>query len=582
MILQKQVDNRQRNNLLFFRNIRLLNENLKWIILQSKFIMPKVVLITLLNSIISLCNVYTAIVMKYIVDYALKQSEKEMIFYIVILLMIMFGRILLYPIISVLTSRTSITLSNALQRKMYCHICNSRYNDISKYHSMNLVSRTLSDINMVVTIVVNTIPQLISIVVSFFLALYVLARLSFLMATVSLISCLILFLINSKMNSKFKMQYKDIQNQQIKYSSFIQETFKNLIVIKAFRRENNNVRILDNIQYNMASLTVKNNKTISMSTCLATLYSTFTYSIVFIWSIVSILNAKISYGEFTAILQLYNNVQAPINSLAQILPMFSQCSAAIERIKEIENIDLENLQINSIQEAYDVNRNKYNSEIDVEFKGVCFSYDKNKKILNGIDLKIKSGETIAIIGASGSGKTTLAKLLLSLFQCDSGEILLKYENKNIECCNRDLISYIPQGNTLFSGTIKENISLGNSNATDEEVKEALYKSCALDFIKSLEEGVNTVIGENGIGISEGQSQRIAIARGLIKKAPILLLDEVTSSLDEETECRIISAISELSYKPTCIIITHRPAALSICDKVYRLENGTLEQVNLPV
>ena len=217
----------------------------------------------------------------------------------------------------------------------------------------------------------------------------------------------------------------------------------------------------------------------------------------------------------------------------------------------------------------------------IHFNNVNFEYTKNRPILKNVSFDIKPGEIIALVGSSGEGKTTIIRLLLYLLKVKSGTITFSYKsiNDSINPKHRELISYVPQGNTLFSGSIEENLRYGNTVASIEEINEALTKSCAIDFINELDDGIKTVIGEKGLGISEGQAQRIAIARSFLRERPILILDEATSSLDPETEINVLKSIKHLSYKPTCIIITHRPSALNICNRIYKLSNGSLFEIS---
>ncbi|MEG1312085.1 MAG: ABC transporter ATP-binding protein, partial [Romboutsia sp.] len=220
----------------------------------------------------------------------------------------------------------------------------------------------------------------------------------------------------------------------------------------------------------------------------------------------------------------------------------------------------------------------------IEFKDISFRYKDSTPVINNANLKINPGETIAFVGPSGEGKTTLIRLLLSLIHSDSGNITINNSDDSINDYSmelnrnhRALISYVPQGNTLFSGTIEDNLRYGKFDATIDDLKIATELACAFDFINKLDDGFNTLIGEKGMGISEGQAQRLSIARALLRKKPILILDEATSSLDGETEINVLKSIKELDHKPTCIIITHRPSALSICDRVFKLEGGQLTQ-----
>ena len=273
-------------------------------------------------------------------------------------------------------------------------------------------------------------------------------------------------------------------------------------------------------------------------------------------------------------LQLYGKVQYPFSSLASMFPGLISTIAAAERLMELEDIPLEK---SSKTEIIDF------TNPEITFENVSFEYKKDNKIINDVTLTIPYGETIAFVGPSGEGKTTLIRLILSLINPSSGKVYLKEDNKE-DTFNRDyrnLISYVPQGNTLFSGTIEDNLRYGNFKATEEEIYEALENACALDFVNELEDGIKTVIGEKATGISEGQAQtqRIAIARSFLRKKPILILDEATSALDPETEVKVLKAIKSLSHKPTCIIITHRPSALNICHRIIRLEKGHLKEVN---
>ena len=245
---------------------------------------------------------------------------------------------------------------------------------------------------------------------------------------------------------------------------------------------------------------------------------------------------------------------------------------------EIESLASENLSKSKLK---DMTANLY-----ITGKDINFSYKEDLPILKNINFNINPSEIVALVGPSGEGKTTLIRLILSLIHPTSGNAYISDKttntNENIIPDHRNLISYIPQGNTLFSGTIEENLKIGNPDATMEELIECCKIACAYDFIKSLDDKFKTVIGEKGLGISEGQAQRIAIARALLKKTPILILDEATSSLDGDTEIKVLEGIKNLKHKPTCIIITHRPSALEICNRIFKLQRGTLKEIESPI
>jgi ATP-binding cassette subfamily B protein len=268
------------------------------------------------------------------------------------------------------------------------------------------------------------------------------------------------------------------------------------------------------------------------------------------------------YGTVTAILQLVNQIQSPFAALSGVMPQYYELIASTERLMEIEKVpdeEADNMEDICVAETYD--KLKY-----INFDNISFKYDRDI-ILDNTSLKVNKGDFVAIMGISGIGKSTLLKLLLGVFKVENGKIELCLDDKNIpaDYHTRRLFSYVPQGNFLLSGTIRENLLFINDKASDDEIQKAIEISCSDQFINELPEGLETVIGEHGIGLSEGQLQRLAIARSLLSNSPVMLLDEATSALDEATEKRFLENLKSLQDK-TCIIVSHKNAALEICNK----------------
>lgn len=511
---------------------------------------------------------------KSLIDSAINGQTYYVIKWLIIMASIMLLNMISNPIISMLNTHASTKLTQNLQKKLYEHIQYSNWIYESKFHSVNLLTRITSDVNTISTMLFTTIPTSVTLAITLIGSFSTLILLAPSLAIVAIIVGPIILIISKILGKNLKIIYKKNQEEDIKYRTFIQESFQNLMIVKTFCMEKFNDSRLDKIQKNKYKLAMDNSKISSLSNLSMNFCSTLAYIVIFAWGTLNISKGTSTYGTFTAMIQLYGKIQYPISSLASMFPSFVSSIAAAERLMEIENIPLEEIAADS-----SFNTTNFKKPI-IKFKNVDFEYVPSKPILKNLNLVIYPGETIALIGPSGQGKTTLIRLLLSLIKPTNGDISIS-ENDITESINknfRNYISYVPQGNTLFSGTICENIKYGDICASEESIIDCLKKSCSYDFINKLPEGINTIIGEKGLGLSGGQAQRISIARALLRKKPILILDEATSSLDPETEIKVLNEIKNLTHKPTCIIITHRPSALKICNRIFKLQNGILSDV----
>lgn len=544
-------------------------EKIKWIFLQSKPCLLLLTISIIMGSILSAVSVYSAMIFKSLIDCATSGNINLVMKWLVLMVFIILFNIFFGALRSFLTTYCSTKVSNELQRKIFNHVTHADYMELNNHHSVAILTRINNDTATVNTFICKIFPSMITSSVMLILAFFALLKIEPFLAVFTTVVFPLLFIINKLLGKKTKKFYKELQEKNIEYSSFIQESVQNLMIVKTFCSEEHTINKMVKIQKERLNIILKQNLFSSFTGMCFSIGSSGAYFLVFAWGAINLVNKTITFGAMTALLQLFNKIQDPISSLIGCYTPILNTVAAAERLMEFEEMSLENLNPNLEL----LNHNN----ISIEFNRVSFSYKKTCSILNKISFSINSGEIIALVGPSGEGKTTIIKLLLSLIHSNEGEIYLgDGSHKETLCKNhRDKISYVPQGNTLFSGTIRENIIYGNKESSFDNIQKACEDACCIDFINNLDDHFETYIGEKGLGISEGQSQRIAIARAFLRKRPILILDEATSALDPDTEIKILNSIKNLKHKPICIIITHRPKALEICDRILRLEDSTI-------
>ena len=551
---------------------------MKWIINQGKCALLPLLGIVILGAITSMTSVYRALASKTLIDSATSSQNNLITKWAVILVSLLLIELIFKGISSVLSTFCSNKISNKLQEKIFKHITYSEWLQQSNYHSVNLLTRLTNDVDTITNVIVSVFPGIISLLTILIFSFVTLLSLDPIIAIVAIVFCPALIIFTKLLTKKLKKYYIDIQDEEVKYRSFIQESINNTLIVKSFTLESSNIMKLKNIQTTKSSLTIKRSFFTTLVNLLIQLGVYGGNIFVMCFGAFKIAVGLSSFGTLTALLQLFSNIQGPFAALSQCIPQIISAIGATERIMEIESLASENLSKSKLK---DMTANLY-----ITGKDINFSYKEDLPILKNINFNINPSEIVALVGPSGEGKTTLIRLILSLIHPTSGNAYISDKttntNENIIPDHRNLISYIPQGNTLFSGTIEENLKIGNPDATMEELIECCKIACAYDFINSLDDKFKTVIGEKGLGISEGQAQRIAIARALLKKTPILILDEATSSLDGDTEIKVLEGIKNLKHKPTCIIITHRPSALEICNRIFKLQRGTLKEIRIPI
>lgn len=530
----------------------------KWLIKISKSYKKEIFIIIFLNTIITLIGVFSSVANKYVVDMASSFSS-NMYISIAIVIILSLMSLGLSAFSSIFNTYFIEKFSFGFRKNIYEELMNSRWNLIKKYHSGDILTRLTTDINNVSDGMFSIVSFVISLIVQLVSAFLLLMHYDASLAIFAIILGPFTAFISVLFGVKLKKIQEMVQKSESKYRSFLQENISNISVIKAFSYEKESQKKLDKLRDERLYWVMKKSKISTFANFFMGFAFSFGYLFAFILGAIKLSQNNITYGTMTAFLSLVSQVQRPIVSLANIIPKIISILASSGRIIEINTLEKEESSINL----------NLKGVVGLKIKDLDFSYE-NKEIMKNFNLIIKPGEIVAIMGHSGVGKTTLINLILYFLKQNKGtiEFFDKYGNKeSISSNTRKIISYIPQGNTLFSGSILENLRVGKEEASVEEMEEALKNSCALEFVNSLKDGLNTIIGEHGYGLSEGQAQRISIARALIKKSQFMILDEATSSLDMDTELGIIKNIMNLKDRPTCLIITHRKSILKYCNRI---------------
>ena len=545
---------------------------LKWIFTICKKQIPMMLLLVFLNAFYGVISVFYAKFSKSIIDGATQYKDINVVakFAIAMLLLVIF-QMMLNIFKNSLSERCSARLEMSFKRYLLDAVMKKDYMKISSYHTGDLQNRMFNDVKIVTDGFTTIIPETVYFGAKLLSSLIYLICIDKIFAFVFLIGGCIVFLTTQIFRKTLKRLHKAVQETEGKTRSFIQEVISSLLVIKAFSVEEKIDLHTDELQEeNYKARMKKRNFSICANCGLNSVFSIGTvFAVTFgAWSI---LNNGMTYGTVTAIIQLVNQVQTPFASLSNVMPKYFSLLASAERLIEIDLLDDEE---GMNREELDIAR-VYDELSAISFENISFKYDRDV-ILDSTSLSIKKGDFVAIMGISGIGKSTLLKLLLGVFNPQQGTISLKLSDKEIpvDKYTRRLFSYVPQGNMLISGTIRENLTFINSDVTEQEIEQAIKISCAKQFIDDLPLGLETVIGEKGMGLSEGQVQRLAIARSILSKAPVLLLDEATSALDEATEKEFLTNLRQLDGV-TCIIVSHKKAALEICNKRIQIIEGKI-------
>lgn len=459
-----------------------------------------------------------------------------------------------------------IKAQNRMQQRMLDRILRSEWRGKEKRHSGDVLNRLEFDVNNVVNFLTETVPNTLSVLALFIGSFCYLFSMDPWLATI-IVFMLPVFILSSKVYvGHMRKLTRQVRNSDSKVQSVLQETIQHRMLIKTMEKDEAMVDRLEGMQSELRHNVVKRTKFSVFSNLILNFGFALGYLTAFLWSTLRMSAGTLTFGGMTAFLQLVAKIQGPARNLTKLVPAFVSVFTAAERLMELEENPLE-------EQGEPIYLNKAEGGVGIKFSNVTYAYDDGKRnVIDNLTFDFKPNSCTAILGETGAGKTTIVRLILALLHPVKGNVTIynKVEEKDISPRIRCNLVYVPQGNTLLSGSIRDNLRMGRLNATDDEMYAALDKACA-GFVKELPDGLATNCAEAGGGLSEGQAQRIAIARALLREGSVMIFDEATSALDPETERTLLkNLLGEHSH--TIIFITHRPAVVDYCDNVLRIGN----------
>ena len=526
-----------------------------WILKRIRKRIPALLLMTAAHVGQAALGVAFALGTRGVIDAATSRNSDAFGSACVLQLAIIIGTLLCTLVFRYLKERLTCELDRDWKQSLLHGLLRGDYAAVSSYHSGELINRLNNDVRAVDEGILNTAPNVAAMVTKLLGATAVLALLDPWFTVLLAAAGLVVIGLTGLLRRQLKDLNKQVSTADGKVSGFIQETLEKLLMVQALDVAPEMERRTDDLlDHRFEMQRKRKNVTIFANTCVNVMYYGAGFAAL-IWCAGGLLEGAITFGTLTAVTQLVNQLQAPLVNLSGILPQYVAMLSAAERLMELETLASE-------EPAEADLTGKLES---IQGEDLTFAYDRDTILEKG-HFTLPVGSFAVITGPSGTGKSTLLKLMLGIFHPSGGTLTATVGGKTVPLsrATRKLFAYVPQGNLLLSGTLRENLTLVRPHATDDQIREALEVSAMTDFLPALPQGLDTVLGESGAGLSEGQAQRLAIARAILSGAPVLLLDECTSALDADTEEKVLRRIRALPGR-TCIAVTHRPAAITLSD-----------------
>lgn len=550
---------------------------LLWIYSLVGVYKKSLLLYALISMIIMLISTFFNIQIKNAVDYLISEEWDRIALLVILYMTIGLINVILAMVSQRLAAKINSRVRVELSGKVFRKLLSAKWEELSEFHTGDMMTRIQEDVSLIAGSMIGWVPNIVIKMLQVLMSLAVIVYFDVSMLVIIFVVTPVMVMGSRIFLGK---TYESNKKQRIAASNLTalyKDVFQNLQVVKAFGLQEYFDEKAKKSQQQKADMDLEVNKYSMLSWGVMYVSGQIVALVCLGWTVYRIYTGIITLGTMALILVLAGSISNNFKSLIQMIPEAMGTITAAERVRAILELEPEEEKENKI---VNVENNRKEKGLGLSVENMSFSYQNGKTIFEQVSFEVKQGETVALVGASGEGKTTMLRILLSIIQGQSGNAYIKAGEEKIQLSSatRKLIAYVPQGNTMLHGTIAENMRMMKPEATEEEMKEALTKACAYDFVSRLPKQLEHVIGEDGVGFSEGQNQRLAIARALLCEAPILLLDEATSALDVGTERKLLRNLMEGRWKRTCILTTHRPSVLSMCDRVYRIADKKITQL----
>lgn len=558
-------------------------EELQWICRQMRAAAGGILFVTVSCCVLAGVSVFFALVMKQLVDSAVQHETAGFVRAVLVYLVLLLAQAALVMVTNLYEEKLRARLERQFQSSVFGTLLRMEHEPFSAYHTGTLMSHITTDIDTIVSSVLELLPNFLSLLVRLGAVSALLIAWDHRFAFVLLLGGAAMIGIALVLRRRMKQLQKEVRTRNDTLWAFLDESIRSMPILKAFcaqqqmqEERTRQLGLMQKARFRQVVFSNFCNRGMNLA-------MNGGYLLGLVWCGIGLLNGTLSYGTLTAVMQLVGQIQAPFSQLSGYVPQYYAMCTAAERLMELEAQPAE--QLCTLEQAAAACAGLYEELDAITAEDLSFSFG-DKTIYSGASLRIRKGETVAFMGSSGIGKSTFLKLLLVLYHPDAGSIWLERtsgQRTAVSVETRPLFAYVPQQNALLSGTIWECVAMfrqsgGLSEEEKRRVQQVCRTACADEFIAALPQGYDTVLGENGKGLSEGQMQRLAVARALYADCPILLLDEATSALDEATEARLLANLQHDTKGKTILIVTHRRAALDLCSRVFEVQQGQFREM----